>query len=206
MHWPAALARTAHGRRKACGSPITRTCTNQAAGPKRVLGQANTAVADSASTVPEKNSNSAPSDCAQVILFNDLLAVCSHTPADGRLSVLHRISLFGAEVLVALSLPRTAPPALLQRAARLSEAGLCALHDWSSRAPPYPIDLGYSPVTLSSLTGGGAARFGAVGERVCGVQLRAAAVQRSALLAARAIAGSFVRDQAELGGSHPPLH
>ena len=112
MHWPAALARTAHGRRKACGSPITRTCTNQAAGPKRVLGQANTAVADSASTVPEKNSNSAPSDCAQVILFNDLLAVCSHTPADGRLSVLHRISLFGAEVLVALSLPRTAPPAL----------------------------------------------------------------------------------------------
>ena len=116
-------------------APTRRTCAHSARSPQSmrqshhtrvhepsrstcVLGQAHTAVADSASTVPDEQQQR--SDLVreylavptQVILFSDLLAVCSHTPADGRLSVLHRISLLGAEVLVALSPPRTAPPAL----------------------------------------------------------------------------------------------
>jgi hypothetical protein len=55
--------------------------------------------------------------------------------------------------------------------------------------------------------GGGAAGLGSMGERVRRVELHAAAVQRRLeLLAACALAGSFFRDQNELGGTHPPLY
>ena len=117
MHRPAALARTG-ARSPQSMRQSHHPRVHEPSRSARVLGQAHTAVADSASTVPDEwqqRSDLVREYLAvptQVILFSDLLAVCSHTPADGRLSVLHRISLLGAEVLVALSPPRTAPPAL----------------------------------------------------------------------------------------------